>query len=201
MMRTKPTPARTRSLASTVPSAPQPQRVTRLARSAPARPCRCRGSASGGSSVRGIGVDGHGEWCASVADARGCRLRDSRRLTTDSVVFQERLQEPRPTASATSRSLANPTRVSMSSRGPPQLRPVESLQVGGQVLHRLARRRRVDDRRVRAVEEHVGVQHRQQQRVDAEFRRDQREHRGPVGHFVGFVGQSSAMISPRPRRG
>ena len=55
-----------------------------------------------------------------------------------------------------------------------------------EVVHRLFRDRRVEHRRVGAFEQHVRVQRREQQRVNAEFRRDQREHRGPVGCLFGL---------------
>jgi hypothetical protein len=68
---------------------------------------------------------------------------------------------------------------------PPQVRAGEPLEVRDEVLHRLLARGRVEDVRLRPVEEHVGVQHREQERVDAQLRRNQGEAGGAVGHFTG----------------
>ena len=61
---------------------------------------------------------------------------------------------------------------------------LQALHVLDEVVHRLLRDGRVEHRRVGPFEQDVRVQRREQQRVDAEFRRDQREHRGPVGRLL-----------------
>ena len=64
----------------------------------------------------------------------------------------------------------------------------EALEVGGDVLQRLGGGVGVDDARLGPLQEDKGVQHRQQQRVDAQLRRDQREDGRPVGGVVLVLG-------------
>ncbi len=89
----------------------------------------------------------------------------------------------------------------MSSRTRRKFVTVEPLEVGDEVAHRLFRDARVQHRRFGAFEEDVGVQSREQQRVYAEFRRDQRKHRRPVGRLFGL--RLVAAVRPRlnPRDG
>ncbi len=177
MSRRWPTPARTSALASTVPRAPQPHSVTRAVQQ-PALAC--------------------------LADAVETHL--------PAVSFQGFVHRHASSPSPTPKSVRNVLRNCVSCFGHfslpgegaqaghvlahlPQPLALQPLQVAGDVLQRLLGGGGMDDVLVRAGEENGGVQHGQQQRIDAQLRGNEREDGGAVrGLVVGSV-------SLRPPRG
>src|SRR5262249_47737637 len=169
-----PTPARTRALASTVPRAPQPHRVTWL------------------SSSR--------RWPASpMPPKRICRLYRSREmsmsglwLVADAEVGQEGLEEVNV--------LLGPAVLARESNeglhvllDAVQQRAAQTPEVNDEVLQGLVAGGRLDHILAGANQEDDRVQRSQEQRVDAQLGGDQREDRRPVRHldFLEVVGHVS----------
>lgn len=62
------------------------------------------------------------------------------------------------------------------------------LEIRGKIMHRLLCNRGVQHRRIGAIQQHISVQGGQEQGMNAQLERYQREDSCPIGGFVGLSG-------------